>query len=77
MLSIFKPGLLKNRYDARFAEIVGEWVPFVPKIDVKDVAQVLIKEAEMVAADSSKSGVVVYENSDMLGLLKGGNDKCC
>lgn len=76
MLSIFKPGLLKNRYDPRFAEKVGEWVPFVPKIDVKDVAQVLIKEAEQVAADPSRSGVVVFENSDMLNLANP-DPKCC
>jgi hypothetical protein len=33
ILSIFKPGLLKNRRNARFGEQLGGWLPCFPSID--------------------------------------------
>jgi hypothetical protein len=34
-LSIFRPGLLKNRYDPRFGEKILAFFPIGPQIDVK------------------------------------------
>lgn len=68
-LSIFRPGVLKNRYDARLGETIAAHIPFVPKIDVKEVAQVLIKEAELVASQPTFTGSKTYENKEMLDML--------
>jgi hypothetical protein len=50
VLSIFRPGFLKNRHDARCIE---RWVaccfPCFAAIDVREVALVLITDAEKVA----------------------------
>jgi hypothetical protein len=46
LLSIFRPGLLENRHDARFGEKIASFIPFFPKIYAKDVAKVLRIVAE-------------------------------
>ena len=42
ILSVFKPGLLINRKDARTGEKIFGICPFVPKIDAKVSAEVLV-----------------------------------
>ena len=46
LLSIFRPGILENRHEARFAEKLGSFLPFFPKIQAKDAAKVMMKTAE-------------------------------
>jgi hypothetical protein len=46
LLSIFRPGLLENRHEARFVEKVASFLPFFPKIEAKDAAKVMVKTAE-------------------------------
>jgi hypothetical protein len=46
ILSIFKPGLLKNRRDARFGEKVGAWLPCFPSIEAIDASEVFSIVAE-------------------------------
>jgi oxidoreductase len=45
LLSIFRPGLLENRHEARFAEKLGSFLPFFPKIEAKDAAKAMMKTA--------------------------------
>jgi hypothetical protein len=45
LLSIFRPGVLENRHEARFGEKLGSFLPFFPKIEVKDAARVMMKTA--------------------------------
>jgi len=45
LLTIFRPGLLENRHDARFTEKIASFIPFMPKIEAKDAARVLRKTA--------------------------------
>ncbi|CDW73733.1 UNKNOWN [Stylonychia lemnae] len=45
-LKIYRPGLLLNRdNDARIGEKIGSWVPFLAKIESRDVAQVILEYA--------------------------------
>ena len=45
-LTIYKPGLLLNRRnDDRFGEKIGAYVPFMPKIESRDVGQAMIEGA--------------------------------
>lgn len=81
-LSILRPGVILNRVnDDRFGEKCLKYIPFMPKIDIKDLAKVLRIEAEEIhfkrATDSqfSRKPVVVYENKALLEILKGKNSK--
>lgn len=46
LLSIFQPGLLRNRKDARTIEKIVQVLPFVSGIEAKDAASSLIRVAE-------------------------------
>lgn len=46
LLSIFRPGLIKNRRDARTGEKIFGICPFLPKIEATEVANVLRLVAE-------------------------------
>jgi uncharacterized protein YbjT (DUF2867 family) len=46
ILSIFKPGLLKNRRDARFGEKLGGWLPCFPSIEASQASEVFAIVAE-------------------------------
>lgn len=70
VLSIFRPGLLENRKEARFVEKVASWVPFMPKIEAGELARCLRVEAERRAEEGGKGGKVrVYENSEILAMI--------
>jgi len=50
MASIHHPGVILNRdNDVRFGESIIKYVPFVPKIESKDLAKALRIEAEIIA----------------------------
>jgi hypothetical protein len=57
MLSILKPGLIKNRPDARFGEKVAQFFSFIPfpAIECQDLGLCLRGLAETKVADASKS----------------------
>jgi hypothetical protein len=46
LLSIFKPGILRHRKDARITEKIFGSLPFVPAIESKDCAAVMKHVAE-------------------------------
>lgn len=60
VLSIMRPGLLVNRFDPRFSEKVAEWIPFFPKIEVRDVVLALIKDAESIADGKGHTGAQTF-----------------
>ena len=46
--SVFRPGLLLNReHDDRFVEKIAQYIPFIPKIEAKDLARAMRIEAEL------------------------------
>lgn len=64
MLSIFRPGLLNHRKDARFVEKIASFIPFMPKIESSDLARCLRIEAERNADTKYANGPIkLYENS--------------
>ena len=72
LLTILKPGLLKNRKDARTTEKVLGWIPFVTGIEARDASLVcqLLAERQRKESYKSKDVVKVLENKDMLNVLK-------
>lgn len=72
LLTIMKPGLLRNRKDARTVEKFLGILPFVPGIQARDAAEVLRIHAERCheQALKAKEAVQVLENKDMLNLLQ-------
>ena len=74
MLSIFKPGLIKNRPDARTGEKVAQFFSFLPfaqvecldlGVCIKNVAEDFQEEAE-----KSKGVQKVFSNDDIVKYLK-------
>lgn len=45
-LTIYRPALLVNRFNARLTERMCSYIPFIDKIDVKNVAQAMKIQAE-------------------------------
>lgn len=71
LLSIFRPGLLKNRRDARTVERLLSWIPF-GGIQARNAADVLRIVAQRKHEESLKSTKThqVYENGDMLKIYE-------
>jgi oxidoreductase len=74
VLSIFRPGLLVDRdNDKRWGEILFKYIPFVPKIDSKDMARAMMREAELILERKNISKTIevnIYDNSQIKSLLK-------
>jgi len=72
-LSIFQPGLLLNRRnDYRFVEKFLSIVPFIPKIEAKDVARSLRVEAELQAQTPHPESAVTWVGDELLDIIKTG-----
>jgi len=72
-LSILQPGLLLNRQnDYRFGESVAKIIPFMPKIESRDVARALRIEAELQAKTPNPETAVTYSNKDLIHIVKNG-----
>ena len=73
-LTILKPGLIKNRPDARTGEKIAQFFSFLPfpSIECVDIGRVMMMHAEEKLKDSSneKESLAVLENQDMLNYLK-------
>ena len=71
-LTIIKPALIKNRKNPRTVEKIFGMIPLIPKIESREVALSLktLAERDREAASTSKEGVKVLENKDLLNLLK-------
>lgn len=55
LLSIFRPGLLRNRREARTVEKLFGLIPFAPGIEAKHCAEVLKIAAERYNEEAQKS----------------------
>ena len=73
MISFLKPGLIKNRPDARFGEKVAQFFSFIPfaAVECLDLAIALMTIAEMKQEEAlgGKEVFTVYENKDILKVL--------
>ena len=71
-ISILKPGALLNRdNDERFGEKVLRWIPFVPKIETRKVAEFAGELVERVLEDGVSGGYKDFEHNDILnGVIK-------
>jgi len=70
-LSIFQAGLLLNRRnDARIGEKLLSFVPFLPKIEAKDVAKALRIEAELQAKTPKTENIVTYVGDELHTIVK-------
>lgn len=62
-LTIFQPGLLLNRRnDERIGEKIGSWVPFISKIEARDMGRAMLEHAirkvhEMRIGKDQKEGI--------------------
>lgn len=74
VLSIFRPGLLVDRNnDKRWGEVILKYIPLVPKIDAKDMARAMMREAELIMERKNIEKTVevnIYDNSQIKSLLK-------
>lgn len=72
LLTILKPGILRNRRGSRFIEKIFGFFPFFPGIEAKDVARTMKKIAEknQEEAHKCKEKVSILENSELLNFLK-------
>ena len=72
-LSILKPGLIKNRPDARTGEKIAQFFSFIPfpQIDVLELGTVMMGLAEVHSEEAPKqeSVIKVYENNDLVAFL--------
>ena len=67
--SVFRPGVLLNRdNDKRFIESVISVIPFISKIEARDLALAMRLDAEKHFTEKLQ-GKIVYENSAILKLL--------
>ena len=70
-LTIYRPGLLQNRRnDERFMEKVGDWVPFIPKIQAVDMGAAMIEGALLQIANPSQTRQVLT-NAQIKDMLAG------
>ena len=66
-ITILKPGALLCRdNDARFGEKILSWIPFIPKIECKKVAEFAFKLTEMTLLENLKFGYRAYEHNEIL-----------
>jgi hypothetical protein len=72
LLTILKPGLLKHRKDARTVEKIGTFLPFIGGIEAKGASLVckILAEKDREVSYTSHEAIKIYENKDMLNLLK-------
>eukprot|EP01017_Pseudomicrothorax_dubius_P018238 TRINITY_DN2024_c0_g3_i2.p2 TRINITY_DN2024_c0_g3~~TRINITY_DN2024_c0_g3_i2.p2 ORF type:complete len:100 (-),score=40.12 TRINITY_DN2024_c0_g3_i2:141-440(-) len=75
VLSIFRPGAILNRdNDDRFGEKILKYVPFLDKIEGRDLARGIKQEAEkvhlQVKVDPTKNVVNLYENPQIVELAR-------
>ncbi len=76
-ISIFKPGqLLNRRNDNRFLETVGKYIPFLPKIECKDLAfGMYIDDFNYQKNEKGNKKISIFENSDILKIVENGKKK--
>lgn len=72
MLSIYHPGLIKNRPDARLAEKISAFVCCMPAIECIEVALCLMQNGEKYAdvAPTASNVHHTYSNQDMLDIVQ-------
>jgi len=74
-LSIFRPGAILSRdNDARFGEKILKYIPFVAKIETRDLVKAMMIEAEDLHINGAKERkpVVIYNNSAILNVVSKG-----
>ena len=66
-ISILKPGLLTDRDDARTAEKIFKYMPFISKIKAFDLAKFCVLHAEDILHNNVKNpkGFQIYENKQL------------
>jgi oxidoreductase len=65
-ISIFRPGLIKNRdNDQRFGEKIAKFIPFIPKIDVTDLALAQFNEATSFHLSNKSGEKRIYNHSEI------------
>lgn len=72
-LIIYRPGLLLNRRnDERFGEKIGSWIPFLPKIEARDMGAAMIEGAVQQIKNQSASAQLLTNQQirDMLAASK-------
>ena len=71
-ITIFKPGMLLNRdNDMRIGEKFASWIPFAPKIDVKDLARAMyLNDIQYQKLEVKEKKKVKFENSDILKIVE-------
>ncbi len=76
-ISIFKPGqLLNRRNDDRFIETIGKYIPFLPKIECKDLAfGMYIDDFNYQKNEKGNKKISIFENSDILKIVENGKKK--
>ncbi|KAL4474200.1 hypothetical protein ABPG72_001739 [Tetrahymena utriculariae] len=68
-LGIYRPGFLLNRTGQRFVEKVCSYIPFIKKIDVRDVAKAMRIQAEKnnnLKLNTNKTEI--FENDDIINV---------
>ena len=72
MLSIYHPGLIKNRPEARLGEKIGQYIFFMPAIECSELALCMMQNGEKYAdiAPTASNVHKTYSNKDMLNLVK-------
>jgi len=73
-LSIFRPGAILSRVnDDRFGEKILKYLPFMPKIEIKELAKALMIEAEIIHTKGIKDRkpVAILDNTMIVNIARG------
>ena len=67
---LYQPGLITERKEERFIEKISKWVPFIDKIKCENLAEQILKCAEMNLGNEAGKGkgFLAYKNSEILKL---------
>lgn len=72
-ITVLKPGLIKDRKDARFVENLFKWVPFFPKIKAEQLgqfSQLYTEEVIQKALNKETKGMETIDNEHILKKLE-------
>ena len=67
-MSVFRPGLIESRKDARFGERCLSVIPFLPKIKSQFLAAKILNEAESALNANQQRGYKMFTHSEILKL---------
>ena len=75
--TIIKPGVLLNRdNDDRLGEGVASYIPFIDKIDLKDVGKaMMLDDLHFQKTKSKKKETSIINNSQMIDMIKRNNNE--